>query len=83
VVITIDALEAANDIDCLVFAFGDGDFAFIVMDPQGISTGAKTVVYGWHIDRQHRVNAADEFVKIEEFVALIHRLGTFFNTLIV
>jgi uncharacterized LabA/DUF88 family protein len=68
--ITIDALEAANDIDCLVLLSGDGDFDLLLLSLKH-KYQCKTVVYGVaQLTATSLVNAADEFVKIEESLLL-------------
>jgi uncharacterized LabA/DUF88 family protein len=68
--ITIDALEAANDIDCLVLLSGDGDFDLLLLTLKH-KYQCNTVVYGVaQLTATSLVNAADEFVKIEESLLL-------------
>jgi uncharacterized LabA/DUF88 family protein len=64
--ITIDALEVANDIDCLVLLSGDGDFDLLLLKLKN-KYQCKTVVYGVpQLTATSLINAADEFVKIDD-----------------
>ena len=68
--ITIDALEAAKDIDCLVLLSGDGDFDLLLLTLKQ-KYQCKTVVYGVpQLTATSLVNAADEFVKIDDSLLL-------------
>lgn len=68
--ITIDALEAAKDIDCLVLLSGDGDFDLLLATLKH-KHQCRTVVYGVpQLTANSLVNAADEFIKIDDSLLL-------------
>lgn len=68
--ITIDALHAAKDIDCLVLLSGDGDFDLLLLALKQ-QYHCKTVVYGVpQLTATSLVNAADEFIKIDDSLLL-------------
>ncbi|PCI50663.1 MAG: nuclease [Thalassobium sp.] len=67
--ITIDLLDAAPKSDLVVLLSGDGDFDLALERVK--RDGAKTVVYGAAaLTAQSLINAADEFIAINESLLL-------------
>ena len=68
--ITIDALTAAADVDCLVLLSGDGDFAML-LDTLKQRNGINTKVYGVPaLTANALMLAADEFQAIDSALLL-------------
>lgn len=68
--ITIDAISAAEHIDTLVLLSGDGDFDLLLLALKE-KYQCKTIVYGVpQLTATSLVNAADEFIKIDNGLLL-------------
>jgi uncharacterized LabA/DUF88 family protein len=68
--ITIDLLEAASELDEIILLSGDGDFA-ILLDHVIKKYSVKTTVYGVpKLTSDMLIDAADEFVAIDEKLLL-------------
>jgi len=68
--ITIDIMEAAQEVDMVILLSGDGDFA-ILLDHIKAKYSVKTLVYGVEaLTALALVRSADEFVEINEGLLL-------------